>query len=173
MAFKNGHIPWNKGKTWNKENRNKISKTLKRKYKTGEIIHGMLNRKHTKKTKIKMKNAKLKNPVRYWKDKKRIDMRGNKHPRWNPLTKTNYIDAFKIKEWRNTVFKRDKYICQECGKRNCYLHPHHIVPKIECHLMDYDELIYDIDNGLTLCKECHMETGLHKNIHRGGYDFNL
>jgi 5-methylcytosine-specific restriction endonuclease McrA len=37
-----------------------------------------------------------------------------------------------------------------CGDKNCCLHGHHILPK-----RDYPELVYEVDNGITLCKECH------------------
>ena len=65
------------------------------------------------------------------------------------------------KTWREAVFKRDNYTCLKCGKRGCMLHPHHIVPVKECLLLDYQELIFDVDNGNTLCKDCHIGKGLH------------
>ena len=62
-------------------------------------------------------------------------------------------DNFEWRTWRLKVFKRDNYICQNCGKLNCYLEPHHIIPK----RVDRDR-IYDIDNGITLCRKCHQMT---------------
>lgn len=60
--------------------------------------------------------------------------------------------SVEYKEWRTAVFKRDNYTCQRCGgKRN--IEAHHLK---EC--SRYPELIYDVDNGLTLCHECHKET---------------
>lgn len=59
------------------------------------------------------------------------------------------------KKWRVQVFERDKYICQSCGKIGGKLNAHHIKP-----FSVYPELRLDIDNGITLCKECHIE--LHK-----------
>lgn len=57
------------------------------------------------------------------------------------------------KEWRTAVFERDKYTCQSCGKRTRNLEAHHIKEKA-----NYPELMYDINNGVTLCHECHKKT---------------
>ena len=65
------------------------------------------------------------------------------------LRKTNS----QYKEWRDKVFKRDNYICQNCGKHTRDLEAHHIKEQSK-----YPELIYDVDNGLTLCHECHKLT---------------
>ncbi len=69
------------------------------------------------------------------------------------------------REWRNAVFERDSYICQECGQVGGRLEAHHKKP-----YKAFPELRYEISNGVTLCKKCHTETdsygwaNYHKNI---------
>lgn len=57
------------------------------------------------------------------------------------------------KEWREAIFARDDYTCQWCRERGGKLHPHHLKPKSL-----YPKLIFDLDNGITLCRECHKKT---------------
>lgn len=59
----------------------------------------------------------------------------------------------KYLQWRSDVFKRDNWICQTCNRRGCYLEVHHIKS-----WSFYPELRYDVNNGLTLCKNCHKLT---------------
>lgn len=58
----------------------------------------------------------------------------------------------RYRNWRNKVFERDNYKCVKCGS-NGYLHADHIKP-----FAYYKELRYDINNGRTLCVECHKQT---------------
>lgn len=58
----------------------------------------------------------------------------------------------KGKEWRLNVFERDGYKCQHCGCDDiCKLHAHHIIGWFE-----NENLRLDINNGLTLCRSCHL-----------------
>ena len=59
-------------------------------------------------------------------------------------------------DWRMEVFERDDYTCQICGERGLEFHPHHILQKC-----DYPDLIFEVDNGITLCKDCHRSKGVH------------
>lgn len=94
--------------------------------------------------------------------------KGKKNPRWakenNPnwsggVTKANDLirKSDKYKEWRKAVFERDNYTCQICSakgsEKNVTLNADHISP-----FALYPNLRFDIDNGRTLCVECHRAT---------------
>lgn len=67
------------------------------------------------------------------------------------------------KTWKRSVYKRDDYTCQICGKNkdldSILLHPHHIKS-----YSLYPELRFDVNNGQTLCSACHYE--LHAKLKR-------
>lgn len=54
------------------------------------------------------------------------------------------------KEWRKSVLKRDKYTCQCCGKHGGDLQAHHIH-----NFAEHKDKRFDLDNGLTMCVNCH------------------
>jgi len=66
-------------------------------------------------------------------------------------------------ELRQIVFGRDKWTCQKCGKYGGKLHCHHITG-VELNPIESA----DIDNCITLCKDCHK--WIHKNIPGCGYN---
>jgi len=80
------------------------------------------------------------------------------------------------KEWRQKIFSRDNWTCQKCYKKGGYLEAHH-KRTLSLLLKEYNiktledaikcRLLWKIDNGITLCKKCHIE--FHK---RYGYKNN-
>lgn len=61
--------------------------------------------------------------------------------------------SFEYKQWRRAVFVRDDYTCRDCGSRGVELHADHIKP-----FAHHPEYRFDINNGRTLCVECHKKT---------------
>ena len=55
--------------------------------------------------------------------------------------------------WRKAVFERDNYICIWCKVKGGKLNADHIKP-----FSLFPELRFAIDNGRTLCLECHKKT---------------
>lgn len=86
---------------------------------------------------------------------------GKNHWNWkNGITPLNKSirNSQEIKQWRKNVFERDKYICRVCGAKNTNIHAHHILP-----FSTYKDLRLDIDNGITLCVNCHISLHSKKN----------
>lgn len=68
------------------------------------------------------------------------------------LTNQEWRNTVEAKRWRNRVFARDNYTCQKCGVRGGKLNAHHIKP-----FAKYEELRFELSNGMTLCYKCHKE----------------
>lgn len=64
------------------------------------------------------------------------------------------------REWKFSVFKRDKCTCQKCGATLSKLDAHHVVPfvllveEFKMGLIS-ERHIHQTDNGITLCRPCH------------------
>jgi len=87
------------------------------------------------------------------KGKQRLEIRKEKNPMWKGGMGTKRHQAMGRIEyiiWRTETFKRDKYICQICGKKG-YLEADHKVP-----WSLNENKRYEISNGITMCKECHL-----------------
>lgn len=78
----------------------------------------------------------------------------------------------KYRRWRNNIFKRDNYTCQKCGKYGGNLEAHHLIEL--CILIKENNIktfldainsiiIWDEENGQTLCEICHNKTKLGIN----------
>jgi len=86
--------------------------------------------------------------------------KGKKNPNWKGgITSKNQQErgSAKTREWRMAVFLRDNFTCQFCGARchrglgkSVFLVAHHIKSWAR-----HKSLRYDIDNGITLCEDCH------------------
>jgi len=88
---------------------------------------------------------------------KRSHPKGADHPNWKGgITSENRKGRQdkKYHDWRNSVYRRDHFTCQDCGKKckSKDIIAHHIKP-----WEDHFELRYDISNGITLCRICHKK----------------
>ncbi len=93
------------------------------------------------------------------KGKEWLEMRGNKHPNYTGRTPELVALRHSPKgvKWRNEIFKRDNWTCQECSKKG-KIQAHHIIP------ISIDKSkAFDLDNGKTLCIECHKKTASYLN----------
>lgn len=54
----------------------------------------------------------------------------------------------KLQKWADRLFKKNQ-CCVACGSKT-NLQPHHILPS-----HPWEQLHYDIENGIILCKSCH------------------
>jgi 5-methylcytosine-specific restriction endonuclease McrA len=80
------------------------------------------------------------------------------HPRWlGGKSQENQIGrgTLEYQEWRINVWKRDFFTCKKCLKIGKDLNAHHINSWVD----NVDDR-YSIDNGVTLCGDCH------KNLHK-------
>jgi len=83
---------------------------------------------------------------------------GIDHPNWKGgLSSENRIirSSYDYAKWRNSIFQRDHWTCQQCGQVGSGLHAHHILG-----FAKYPSLRFELNNGITLCEPCHWQ--LHK-----------
>src|SRR3990167_1674682 len=143
--WKKGKTPWNKGKkspypAWNKDN--------------GDYAKALGFGKWMKGKKLSLETRKIlsdKNKKRVAEGKHNFYIDGR-----TPLN-VSIRHSVDYKIWRDVVFNRDDYTCQECGDRSgqghaVYLHAHHLKP-----FATFPELRFIVSNGLTLCDECHYD----------------
>lgn len=168
-------------------------KNKRQKYCTRECFYASmighqrsLGKKHTEESKEKMRETALKDGrgkcnlgrkhTDEMKERTRLSKLGSKNPNWRggiTLENTVLRRQPAYKDWREKVFKRDDYTCQNCGVRceqglghTVVLNAHHIKP-----FALYPELREVVSNGLTLCIDCHNLTkqgrGTSKNMYEG------
>ncbi|MCK4827669.1 HNH endonuclease [bacterium] len=143
-SFKKGQKPWNKGLTKNKDKRLDYKRPTKFKRGIHPKTQFKKGFKHTEE----------------WKKNQGEKMKGNKHPNWKGGISSINRRLRSSKEyalWREAVFKRDNWTCIFCGQRGERLNADHIKP-----FALFPELRFAIDNGRTLCEDCHRKIGWNK-----------
>lgn len=185
MTFKKGEPAWNKGLT-GEDFKSHFKNGFKGIFKKGHIfseevikkrskkmighIGYMLGKKQSEEHKQKISKALS---GRKLSEEHKLNMslsrRGEKCCSWKGGTTTlvkQIRKNFKYRQWRDDVFMRDDFTCQECGQRGFILNAHHI-KSFSSILQEYEittleealvcEEIWNINNGITLCEECHRE----------------
>jgi len=141
QVFKKGMTPWNKGLV--------IKTKHICKFCNKEFVRNKTNAKFCSKECFGLSQL-----------GKKPSYRGERHHLWkggiSRYVRYQYYTPRYV-EWRSKVFVRDNFTCQECGAKGVELNAHHIKSSTY-----YPETRFDINNGVTLCLECHRKTESYK-----------
>lgn len=108
-------------------------------------------------------SQKLKGKLPWNKGKEYLQIKGENNPNWKGGITPIHLkirSSLKYKLWRKEVFERDHYTCIWCGisGNGKNLNADHIK-----RFADYPALRFTIDNGRTLCVDCHKKTETYGN----------
>lgn len=158
--------PSRKGMGFSPEQKEKIRKALKGRK------HSPLTEEH--KRKISKTMTGQRHPEWRNQNKGNRQRGANSHFWKGGTTEENQLirASKKYQNWRTEVFERDQYRCRGCGDgRGRNLNAHHVIPfsklleegrnnfplfSIQV-IADNYEPLWDVSNGITLCKDCHRE----------------
>lgn len=135
-------VPPMKGKKMSEESRRKMSEAAKKR------PSNRLGKKHTAESRAKIAEATRQRTAR---GERHYAYSHGKHQRDKCDRRT-----VEYKRWRDAVYARDKYACQHCGDdRGGNLQAHHVES-----FADHPELRFAVENGVTLCRDCHEKLHL-------------
>ena len=128
-----GKESWNKGISPSEKTKRILSEINK-----GEK-HPFYGKHHSKEIRKKMSEAQKGKNGHNWK---------------GGITSLNHFFRNNVdyKIWRKAIFERDNFTCQVCKQYGGDLRVHHIN-----NFADFPELRFAINNGITLCKNCHQK----------------
>lgn len=120
---------------WLGKHRSPLSEETKRK-----ISEGNRGKKHTLEVRLRLSEMKKGEKSNLWK---------------GGITPINRAirSSLEYRLWREAIFKRDSWTCVWCYQKGGYLQADHIK-----RFSDYPELRFDLNNGRTLCIDCHKKT---------------
>ena len=114
---------------------------------------------------------------KHWKIKDTSRMGNKRENHWNwkggiSTLNTRIRNSIEYSKWRLAVFTRDDFTCQNCRQVGGNLQVHHIeafsnVIK-DNNIRTFEDALkcqklWDANNGITLCKECHEQTDTYLN----------
>lgn len=136
-----GRIPWNKGLIGVQSSTRKgISLSDEQKLKISKKLTGRKLPPRSKEWRLNSSASRKGSKSHFWKDGV------------NEINNT-IRNSVEYRIFRESVFKRDNYTCQQCKKRGRHLNAHHLKT-----FSQFPELRFDIDNGVSLCEDCHRKT---------------
>lgn len=147
--FKKGRTPWNKGTTG-------ICKPNSGNFKEGHTPWAKLHPELCKPNSGSFKKG---------------NNTGTKHHNWKggkSSLSEKIRKSFEYRQWRSDIFHRDDFTCQDCREQiGGSLEVHHIISFASI-LQKYEiitleqaikcEALWDFNNGITLCIDCHNLT---------------
>lgn len=169
-SFQKGNDIWKQRKTRviSQETRKKIGLANKGKTRKGHPMPENLKKKLSNRNKGRKLTDEHKEKLRQAKlgIKRPDSCKGENHHNWKGgITKKDDMirRSVQYKLWRKAVFERDNYTCIWCGIKSgngkaVIIQADHIKP-----FSLYPELRFAIDNGRTLCKNCHKTTDTFGN----------
>lgn len=196
-TWQKGKPAWNKGKAFSDETKRRMGEAQRNSIVCQQQVREMINankgKRYSRETEFKKGGrvspaTEFKKGIVPWNTGLKLpQFSGEKAFAWkggiNPLSR-RIRGLTQNNEWREQVFERDNYICQDCGAKNgdgktMYLNAHHkesFTNIVEGFLKEYDQFsliedketlvrlamkykpFWDIDNGITLCEDCHNLT---------------
>jgi len=183
LGFSKGYIPWNKGKKCPK-----ISSALKgqklSKERIAKMVESRRGYKHTEETRGKIgsanKGKKRSETYREYIAERMSHSKGKLAHNWRGgitslSAQIRSLDEYK--EWRDSVFRRDKFLCVLGGIKHGHKIQADHYPKTFAQIMkeyeiksleeaiNYKEL-WNVNNGRTLCEDCHKGTTTYLRNHK-------
>ena len=145
----------NTGRKHSKEHIAKIAKALTGYKKTDEHRNNISIALKGKKNSLGCKRSLefRKHLSEYWTDNPNHNLRIDGKGAERNGERQKIMSRLEYRLWREAVFERDNYTCVFCGQIGGQLHADHIKP-----YRKFPELMFDINNGRTLCIECHKTT---------------
>lgn len=149
-----GKKPHNFGKHPSEETRNKLSESHKgyvmpqeQRDKIGAALKGKKKPPRTKEHRKKLSDTSRGKKCNFWVDGRSYEE--NSYPQ-------GWVD-----DLRDSIRKRDNYICQMCG-----IHQDELdfgqVKKLDIHHIDYDKYNLNPTNLISLCRSCHTKTNYNR-----------